>query len=576
LLILQFMERFSMRIGPDTRDVQGVTTAVSDDGKSRVTILGSTNDGIRAESYLTCYLRGEAIAEPRDMPRIGYVIEDQKRGLTRVVASPVGLRQIFWTTTDRLLSVASEPGAFGKLAGDSDLSASAIFQYVFFHCVPGPRCAIPGVSKLDAGHHLDWDGRVATVRRYWRPQFVRRTALSIEDAGAQLLETLQSAVDRSLMQGGRCGAFLSGGLDSSTVAGLASRSQPGIETVSMGFDAKGFDEMAYARIASRHFKTTPLEYYVTPDDVAKSLPDIAAAFSEPFGNSSAAAAFHCARIAREHGLDTLLAGDGGDEIFGGNERYAEQLVFERYARVPRLARSLLEPLVNLAGGITQRFPFGKAQSYIRQAKVPLPDRTETYNFLQRIAPTEVFQPELLHQVESDEPLQLMREEYGVPDDADAVARMMFLDWKFTLHDNDLVKVNTMCDLAGVQVDYPMLDPELVEFSLQIPSDWKIRSGELRWFYKQAMRGFLPQEIISKTKHGFGLPFGTWALTHAGLRKISEDALQSLSKRRYFKSEFLARAQRLRQEDHASYYGELVWVLMILELWLQRHMPRAGL
>ena len=103
--------------------------------------------------------------------------------------------------------------------------------------------------------------------------------------------------------------------------------------------------MEYARIASRHFGTTPLEYYVTPDDVLATLPMIAAAFPEPFGNSSAAAAYHCARIAREHGIELLLAGDGGDELFGGNERYAKQLVFERYGRVPAALRTgLLEPL----------------------------------------------------------------------------------------------------------------------------------------------------------------------------------------------------------------------------------------
>ena len=126
------------------------------------------------------------------------------------------------------------------------------------------------------------------------------------------------------------GAFLSGGLDSSTVAGVAAAALPGIPTVTMGFDAAGYDEMEYARIASRHFKTTPLEYYVTPEDVVGTLPAIAAAFSEPFGNSSAAAAYHCARIAKEEGIGLLLAGDGGDEIFGGNDRYARQLVFERY------------------------------------------------------------------------------------------------------------------------------------------------------------------------------------------------------------------------------------------------------
>jgi asparagine synthase (glutamine-hydrolysing) len=122
----------------------------------------------------------------------------------------------------------------------------------------------------------------------------------------------------------------------------------------------------------------------------------------------------------------------------------------------------------------------------------------------------------------------------------------------------------------------MLDPSVVDFSLRVPGDWKVRHGELRWFYKRAMAGFLPREIIEKTKHGFGLPFGVWTRSHAGLRAISEDALQSLSRRGYFRPEFLSEALRLHREGHASYYGELVWILMALELWLQAHAPRAGL
>ena len=162
----------------------------------------------------------------------------------------------------------------------------------------------------------------ASETRYWRPRFEDVTELSETQAREELHQILQEAVNRAL--GGRedVGAFLSGGLDSSTVAGFAARTRPGIATVSMGFEAEGYDEMEYARIASRRFGTTPLEYYVTPEDVLETLPRIAAAFPEPFGNSSAAAAFHCARIAREHGIGLLLAGDGGDEIFGGNDRYA--------------------------------------------------------------------------------------------------------------------------------------------------------------------------------------------------------------------------------------------------------------
>ena len=508
----------------------------------------------------------------------GVVFLDHSAGTVEVLAAPVGLVQVFWTSANGRLSIASDPRMLEEPGPHiRPLRLESLYQYVYFHMLPSPAAIYEGVEKLDGGHLLHWNGGEAKRSRYWRASFGNESSGTEPERRRELLETLQAAVNRSMGSNGRVGAFLSGGLDSSTVAGMAARVQPGIPTISMGFDAAGYDEMEYARIASSHFKTSPLEYYVTPDDVLRTLPAIITAFTEPFGNSSAAAAYHCARIAREHGIDLLLAGDGGDELFGGNERYAKQMAFERYRSVPEVLRhSLIEPAVSLAGRVTRHFPIGKAVSYIEQSNIPLPDRLQTYNFLHRHEPTEVFSPELLEQVDTEDPLRLLRAEYAACDADHSIDRMLFLDWKFTLHDNDLVKVNSMCKLAGVNVAYPMLDPDVVEFSMRLPAEWKVHDGQLRWFYKRAMQGFLPQQIIDKTKHGFGLPFGVWTRTHEGLRRLSEDSLRSLGTRGFFRPGFLRDALRLHREGHASYYGELVWILMVLELWLQAHLPNARL
>ncbi len=373
------------------------------------------------------------------------------------------------------------------------------------------------------------------------------------------------------------GAFLSGGLDSSTVSGMfAKHLRPkSAPTFSIGFEAQGYDETEYARIAARHFGTEAHEYYVTPEDIYTAVRDIAAAFDEPFGNSSAIPVYFCARLAREHGVERMLAGDGGDELFAGNSRYAKQLVFERYGRVPAALRAgLLEPL--LLGTPLGRLPLaGKAASYIRQAQVPLPDRLQSYNFLHRHAADEVFAPGLLGRIDTDAPLRALRAEYGEHAAAPAVDRMLFLDWKFTLHDNDLVKVNGMCGLAGIDVGYPMLDESLVRMSCRIPATLKLRDGELRWFYKHATRDFLPGEIIRKKKHGFGLPFGVWLTGHAGLRELATASLGRLRERGLFNGAFLDALLDMQRDVHAAYYGELVWVLMVLELWLEAHAPATA-
>ncbi|MFT4824045.1 MAG: asparagine synthase (glutamine-hydrolyzing) [Halioglobus sp.] len=199
--------------------------------------------------------------------------------------------------------------------------------------------------------------------------------------------------------------------------------------------------MEYARITAKHFGVRLHEYYVTPEDVVCALPLIATSYDEPFGNSSALPAYFCAKMAASDGVKLLLGGDGGDEIFAGNGRYAQQRVFERYQTVPSWIRAgLLEPLI---GHTASWVPLAdKSRSYIAQANTPLPDRLQTYNFLHQYPAGDIFQPEFLRNLMPDFPLELQREIYGAPQDASKLNRMLYLDWQFTLADNDLREVSS--------------------------------------------------------------------------------------------------------------------------------------
>ncbi|MEZ5503646.1 MAG: asparagine synthase C-terminal domain-containing protein [Halioglobus sp.] len=406
---------------------------------------------------------------------------------------------------------------------------------------------------------------------YWQPEFSDTASKGkFEGMTSQLKELLQDAVRKDLETSGKTGAFLSGGLDSSTVTGvMAEICGAGAAAFSIGFAAEGYDEMAYARITARHFGVDLNEYYVTPQDVVDALPKVAISYDEPFGNSSALPAYFCARMAAENGISTLLAGDGGDEIFGGNERYIKQRVFEHYAMVPDfLRRGLIEPLIrSLPSALTL---VAKADSYISQANTPLPDRMQSYNFLHRHPASDIFSDEILMHVDGDLPLALLRSVYHRPEQASDLNRMLYLDWQFTLADNDLRKVSNMCALAGVDVRYPMLDDALVEFACQVPSHWKIRGSQLRYFYKAALSGWLPRETIEKTKQGFGLPFGVWMQSYKPLRELAYDSLLKLKSRGYIRPPFIDKAIEMHQSQHAAYYGELVWILTVFELWLEGH------
>jgi asparagine synthase (glutamine-hydrolysing) len=451
------------------------------------------------------------------------------------------------------------------------INRQALYEYLYCHMVPSPDTAFAGVDKLLPAECATFTGGAPTRRFYWQLAYDASGAGDEPGLRRRFLELTEQAVARQCDAARPTGAFLSGGTDSSTVSGMLGKvsGQPA-RTFSIGFEAEGFDELDYARITSRHFGTQAHEYYVTADDMIEAMPLIAAAYDEPFGNASAAPTYFCAKMARENGIEVVLAGDGGDEFFGGNERYAKQGVFEHYHRVPTALRKLMEPLV-------MNFPLGesimpvrKARSYIQQARVPLPDRMETYNFLHRSPLEEIFEPEFLAAVDTERPLELAREAYFRCASPVMIERMMHLDHKITLADNDLRKVTRMCEAAGLEVRFPFLDEDLVEFSGRLTPQQKVNKGRLRVLFKDALRGFLPDETITKSKHGFGLPFGIWLNEHPPLKALAADALESLARRGIVKPGYLEFLRREHATTHASYYGVMLWVLVELELWLQRN------
>jgi asparagine synthase (glutamine-hydrolysing) len=456
----------------------------------------------------------------------------------------------------------------------SEIDPQAIYNYAYFHVVPGPKTIYRRQERLLPGHCMTWSNGRATVQPYWTMNFSEQPG-SVADFKPRFRDALKGAVSAAAGDS-NCGAFLSGGTDSSTVAGtLGGVTGKPAQTYSIGFAVEGYDEMEYARIASRHFGSEQHEYYVTPEDVVSALPLIAGAYDQPFGNSSAVAAYYCARLAKSDGITRLLAGDGGDEIFGGNSRYATQYQLAYYEKVPQFVKAILEPLVRSASGAIDFFLLRKAQSYIEQASRPMPARYETYNLLNRLGPHNLFTPSFLSQVDLGVPSELLHDTYKYYTGASLINQMLGIDLKFTLADNDLPKVTRMCELAGVEVAFPLLDESLVDFSGILPARMKLRGSRLRYFFKEALRDFLPGEILSKQKHGFGMPVGAWLTTHPGLRSLAEDSLSSLKKRNIIAPAFIDQLLNEHLRTHAAYYGTMAWVLMMLELWFQKHHPDAS-
>ena len=476
----------------------------------------------------------------------------------------VGIRPLTYYCENGLLVFGSQLDQIIAHPGvKTAIDPQAIFNYLYFHVIPSPGSIYSGVSKLQPGEFLEVNNGELCRDFYWQLRY-NDSPCSKKELLAQLGAELEQSV-LACAPDQQTGTFLSGGLDSSTVTGFYQKiADRPIDAFTMGFDAEGYDEMDYARITAAHFKVKLHEYYVTPADVLQAIPLIAQTYDEPFGNDSAVPAYYCAKFARELGMTRLLAGDGGDEYFAGNSRYAKQKVFELYRHVPGPVKSILEPLAfNLP-------PLRKVKSYIEQAKIAMPERMETYNFLHQTPLAEIFSEDFLAQIDPNQPLQFLKNTYNRTSNDDLIKQMLFLDDKFTLADNDLRKVNRMCELAGVDVHYPMLQENLVAFSASIPSKWLMQGFELRSFYKEGLRNFLPKATLAKSKQGFGLPFGVWMSSDKELKQFAVASLESIEKRGFLNPAYIKNLIRLHQEGHASYYGIMIWLLIMLEQWLSTH------
>jgi asparagine synthase (glutamine-hydrolysing) len=478
------------------------------------------------------------------------------------------VQTLCWRVGAGRLTVAERADA---LAGGDALDPQALFDYLYFHVIPSPRTVYRGVQRLPPGHCAVFEGGSLRLTPYWVPEFSPAGSANFDTLKSEFRSLLREAT-ASQLDGGKAACFLSGGTDSSTVAGMVGQAAGrGAATYSIGFEAEGYDEMAFARIAAKHFGTEHHEYYVTPDDLVRSIPGVAAHYDQPFGNSSAVPAFHCARMAREDGVTRILAGDGGDELFGGNTRYAKQRVFGVWGDMPAGLRGALDIAYKVPGMAAAPL-LRKGASYIEQARVPMPDRLQTYNLLQRLGVDDVLAPGFIASVDTGGPQQQQRAVWAQPQGANLLDRQLAFDWRYTLAENDLPKVCGTTGLAGIEVGFPMLDQRLVDFSMRLPTHYKLKGLKLRWFFKEALRGFLPDDIITKKKQGFGLPFGVWAVRHAALNGLARESLGSLAGRGIVRPEFIRTLLGQKLAEHPGYYGEMVWILMMLEQWLQAHAP----
>src|SRR5579859_3219877 len=463
-----------------------------------------------------------------------------------------------------------------------EVDPRAIDDYLTYLYVPAPTTAYRNLKKLPPGHRLIWQAGRVTVERYWQVRFSEKARLSEAEAIEQFGSLFRDAVRRRLIADVPLGAFLSGGMDSSSVvAEMAELSSAPVKTFSIGFGERDFDELKYAAQVAQRFGTDHHELLVEPRAL-NVLPTLVRHYGEPYGDSSAIPTYYVSQLTRQH-VTVALSGDGGDELLAGYERHWAARIAARYDTIPRFVRhGLIRPLIPLMPEPRQRRAFlRRAKRFMTAAHLPVLDRylhwVGAYSPAQKLG---LYTDDFVASLRGNDAGHWLRAALAPEPRIDPVDAVLRADTLMYLPEDLLAKDDIASMANSLETRSPLLDHRLVEFCAALPSSYKLRGRTSKWMLRQSMRDRLPPDILDRPKMGFGVPVGEWL--RGELRPLLEDTL--LSSRASQRGYFRAPAVRALVDEHLSRRADRtshIWGLLMLELWFREFIdapltsPAAG-
>jgi asparagine synthase (glutamine-hydrolysing) len=512
----------------------------------------------RSDTEVLVHLYEEMGAKMVDELRgmFAFAIWDERAERLTIARDRLGIKPLYYWVTEGGIAFASELRSFLALPDfPRRIDEGAVREYLALGYVPDGSCIFRGVRKLPPAHRLTWDAdQGVAIERYWtavRPEIPVRDE---REAVEELRRLLGDAVHSHLESDVRLGAFLSGGIDSSTVVAEMTRlSDSRVETFSIGFEEEEFNEAPHAASVARALNTKHTELIVRPDADAL-IEQLVRTYDEPFGDSSALPTMLVSQLARQH-VTVALSGDGGDELFGGYSRYGE-LDGARDARpglVHHAVRAAAVRLPHSAYGRNRLLALSRGRRGRYAATVALSLPVEEGGVLREVAPS----LSLDH---------LLEQWFEPAADRDFLTQMTLVDLATYLPGDILTKVDRASMSVSLEARVPMLDHPLVEFAVSLPGHFKRRDGVGKWILREAVRGLVPDSVFAQPKRGFGVPLAHWFRNELGHRL---DRLLQTDRAVY---EYvdppsiarIVREHRSRRRDHST----ILWRLLVLDLWLE--------
>ncbi|MDR1729672.1 MAG: asparagine synthase (glutamine-hydrolyzing) [Prevotellaceae bacterium] len=497
-----------------------------------------------------------------------FSIHDATNETTYFVRDKFGIKPLYYFQDETGLHAASTLKLLSKHDFPETISKEGLNLFLSLSYIPAPYTIYDSVFKLPAGNYLTvHNGNVALKSYYRLEEHITPSSLTFEQAKEQLRQKLSESVKTRMDCRVPAGAFLSGGIDSSIIAGLmAQYSDKPVPTFSIGFKEKEYDESDRAKLVSDTFRTNHTTHYLDYADVLDVLDDIIDFFDEPYGDSSAIPSFYAAKLASEK-VKVVLTGDCADELFGGYDKYLGEYYSKKYLQIPGPVRYLFEKSICLIPRTS------KTGSLIRKIKKVIANANYSgfdagYQYMCMGCSDQV-RRQLVTPGYYADIKSIIEKTYNRFNSSDLLNRTMFSDINTVLEGDMFPKVERMCRMNALESRSPFFNAGMAEFALSLPSGYKINGKEKKYILREAFKDLLPAKIFSYGKSGFRAPISHW------FRKdLKNDLLDLLDKNRITKQGILnADVVSNLVEQHlkgGADNGSLLWNLFVFQKWYAKH------
>lgn len=505
----------------------------------------------------------------------GFAIWDGRNNRLFLARDRIGIKPLYYYLDSNRLVFGSELKSILQVKDiPRQVNPKALDNFLTFEYVPAPLSIFQGIKKLEPGHTLMWDNGKTTIRKYWNLEY-REKKTSEAQICEELEALLQDAVNIRLMSEVPLGAFLSGGIDSSTIVGLMSRelTQP-VKTFSIGFEDSTYNELKYARIIAQKFNTEHHEFTIQPNAVDLTEKLVKNIVDEPFGDFSLFPTYLVSKMARDY-VTVTLSGDGGDELFGGYDTYIAERMGRIYQAIPKpLRKYVIEAvLAKIPPTDKKKGLINRAKRFVEGARLPVDlQHTRWMIFLSGQEKKLLYNQNYAAHLQSEDEYDFIRNYFRMSTATERLDQQQYVDIKSYMVDDILVKVDRMSMATSLEARVPFLDHRVVEFTTTIPSRLKLAGmshQKTKYILKKSMEKILPREIIYRGKEGFSIPIKNWLKTD--LKPMMLDVLspEMIKSQGFFNPEYVGRLidEHMKNTENHSHR---LWALMMFGIWYDNY------